>query len=79
MAAKQQPGRPVSKETKAIRKKILRFAKKGITNPDLAKKLGVTTMQSQSMCKPLVKSGDLEISKVGNLNHYLKVESELLD
>lgn len=58
-------GRPASKETIDQRKKILRVAKNGITNVDLAEKLGVTTAKSQSLAKPLVNKGLLEVERDG--------------
>lgn len=57
-------GRPVSKETVALRKKILHAAKKGITNIDLAAKLEIDTARSQSLAKPLVGMGLLAYERV---------------
>ena len=71
--AKAEPkstGRPLSPETQKIRKRILTLAKKGISNPDLAKKLEVTTMQSQAYCKPLIKTGELTVEKQNGRNFY---------
>jgi len=58
-------GRPASTETINMRKKILRFAKKGISNIDLAEKLEVTTGKSQALAKPLIEKGLLEVKRDG--------------
>lgn len=58
-------GRPVSKATASKREKILTLAKgaKGIDNITLAKKLGCTTAQSQTVCRALVNLGQLKMAK----------------
>ena len=66
-------GRPASKETIELRKKILRFAKKGVANTDLAVKLGVTTAKSQSVAKTLVSKGLLEVDYEGKRVLYRTV------
>lgn len=58
-------GRPVSKATATRREKILTLAKgpKGVDNITLAKKLGCSTAQSQTVCRALVNLGQLKMAK----------------
>jgi hypothetical protein len=58
-------GRPVSKATANRREKILSLAKgaKGIDNITLAQKLGISTAQSQTVCRALVNLGELKMAK----------------
>ena len=58
-------GRPASEATMEKRKKVLQFAKakNGIDNISLAEKLGCTTAQSQMVCRTLVTSGKLKMTK----------------
>ena len=64
-AASDSMGRPPSAETAERRKKVLQAAraKNGVSNIVLAEKLGVTTAQSQSVCRPLVVAGELKMKK----------------
>ena len=58
-------GRPVSKATASRREKILSLAKgpKGIDNISLAKKLGISTAQSQTVCRAMIAQGQLKMAK----------------
>lgn len=58
-------GRPASEQTIERRKKVLQFAKakNGIDNVSLAEKLNCTTAQSQMVCRSLIATGKLKMTK----------------
>jgi hypothetical protein len=58
-------GRPASETTQERRKLAMRLAKNknGVDNVTLAGKLGVTTAQSQTVCRALVAAGQLKVTK----------------
>jgi predicted HTH transcriptional regulator len=58
-------GRPISAETQEARKKILSLGKRkdGVTNIEMAEALEVSTAASQSLARPLVQNGQLQMLK----------------
>lgn len=68
--ASASAGRPPSAETLELRKLIRKYTKKRISNPELAEKLGVDTMKSQNLCRPMVEAGELSKDKEGRVTFY---------
>lgn len=64
-AESKHRGRPPSEATVKLRERILALsaAPDGVTNKALSTHLELTTLQTQFLCKPLVKSGLLELIK----------------
>lgn len=64
-AKAEKSGRPVSAAVAERQKEAIKAAKlkNGVANIDLAKRLGVSTAASQSVCRPLVAAGVLKMQK----------------